>query len=37
MKKTSPEIHELKKQLEGQLKRKMKTPRDTEQYAGHSL
>ncbi len=28
MKKTSPEIHELKKQLEGQLKRKMKTPND---------
>jgi hypothetical protein len=25
---TSPEIHELKKQLEGQLKRKMKTPND---------
>ena len=28
MKKTSPEIHELKKQMELQLKRKMKTPSD---------
>lgn len=28
MKKTSPEIHELKKQIELQLKRKMKTPSD---------
>ena len=28
MKKTSPEIHELKKRLEGQLNRKMKTPND---------
>ena len=28
MKKTSPEIHELKRQLEDQLRRKMKTPND---------
>ena len=28
MKKTSPEIHELKKQVEEQLKRRMKTPND---------
>jgi hypothetical protein len=28
MKKTSPEIHELKKQIENRLKRKMKTPND---------
>ena len=28
MKKTSPEIHELKKQIEDRLKRKMKTPND---------
>lgn len=28
MKKTSPEIHELKKQVENRLKRKMKTPND---------
>ena len=28
MKKTSPEIHELKKQIEERLKRKMKTPND---------
>ena len=28
MKKTSPEIHELKKQMEDRLKRKMKTPND---------
>lgn len=28
MKKTSPEIHELKKQVEAQVKRKMKTPND---------
>ena len=28
MKKTSPEIHELKKQVEGRLNRKMKTPSD---------
>ena len=28
MKKTSPEIYELKRQLEDQLKRKMKTPND---------
>lgn len=28
MKKTSPEIHELKRQLEDQLNRKMKTPND---------
>ena len=28
MNKTSPEIHELKRQIEEQLRRKMKTPRD---------
>ena len=28
MKKTSPEIHELKKQIENRLNRKMKTPND---------